>query len=147
MEHQNLSDLLRDLLRQEAAKQRQAPSKRSRHQPTKAELEQELAALKAALAAAEAEKTAHSTQIEQLQQEVQTWRDRAQALETELQNLQTRHQTLEAEFEEAKEVIRQLTAPQPYRFEDVGFKPLVNEVPIPNPNASPLGDAEIGWFD
>ncbi|MFN4279172.1 hypothetical protein [Thermosynechococcus sp.] len=143
MEHQNLSDLLR----QEAAKQSQAPNKRSRHQPTKAELEQELATLKAALAAAEAEKMTQNTQIEQLQQEVQTWRDRAQGLETALQELQTRHQELHAEFEEAKEVIRQLTAPQPYRFEDVGFKPLVNEIPTPNPNASHLGDAEIGWFD
>ncbi|URR35256.1 hypothetical protein NBE99_11525 [Thermosynechococcus sp. HN-54] len=143
MEHQNLSDLLR----QEAAKQRQAPSKRSRHQPTKAELEQELATLKATLAAVEAEKNAQRIQIEQLQQDVQMWRDRAQALETDFQELQTRQQELHAEFEEAKAVIRQLTAPQPYRFEDVGFKPLVNEIPTPNPNASHLGDAEIGWFD
>ncbi|AHB89324.1 hypothetical protein NK55_10410 [Thermosynechococcus sp. NK55a] len=143
MEPQNLSDLLR----QEVAKQRPASSKRSRHQPTKAELEQELATLKAALAAVEAEKTAHSAQIEQLQQELQRWRDRAQALDTALQELQTRHQALEAKFEEAKAVIRQLTAPQPYRFEEVGFKPLVNEIPTPNPNASSLGDAEIGWFD
>ncbi|BCX12053.1 MAG: hypothetical protein KatS3mg067_0991 [Thermosynechococcus sp.] len=143
MEPQNLSDFLR----QELAKQGQAPRKRSRHQPTKAELEQELATLKAALAAVEAEKTAQSAQIEQLQQELQRWRDRAQALETDLQELQTRHQALEAEFEEAKAVIRQLTVPQPYRFEDVGFKPLVNEIPTPNPNTSPLGDAEMGWFD
>ncbi|WP_298612764.1 hypothetical protein [uncultured Thermosynechococcus sp.] len=143
MEHQNLSDLLR----QEVAKQSQTAGKRSRQQPTKAELAQEVATLKAALAAAEAEKTAQNIQIEQLQQEVQTWRDRAQALDTALQELRARHRALEAEFEEAKQVIRQLSAPQPYRFEDVGFKPLVNEIPTPNPNASHLGDAEIGWFD
>ncbi len=142
MEHQNLSDLLRA----EAAKQSNPRPKRS-NQPTKAELEAQLAAMTAVLQAAQAEVTTHADRIRQLEQELQDWRDRCGELQRELEQWQARHEKLQAEFEEAKQVIRELSAPPPYRFEDVGFKPLVNEIPTPNPEASRLGDAEIGWFD
>jgi len=142
MEHQNLSDLLRA----EAAKQANPRPKRSGH-PTKAELEAQLATMTAALSAAQTEATAHADALLQLQQELQEWRDRYDQLQLDFEQLQASHTELQAEFEEAKQVIRELTAPHPYRFEDIGFKPLVNEIPTPNPDASRLGDAEIGWFD
>ncbi len=36
---------------------------------------------------------------------------------------------------------------RPYRFEDLGWKPLVNYIPTPKTPPAPLTDPDLGWLD
>ncbi|MDG2991919.1 hypothetical protein L3556_13400 [Candidatus Synechococcus calcipolaris G9] len=84
-------------------------------------------------------------EIERLEAQVSEQQKQLEALASQLEQFHD----LEKELEEAKETIRNLTAPvpKPYRFEDIGFKPMVNYIPEPSPEDKQLKDTDMGWFD
>lgn len=36
---------------------------------------------------------------------------------------------------------------RPYRFEDIGWKPLVNYIPTPQQSQEDLTETDLGWLD
>lgn len=147
VEHPNLGDLLR----QEVAKP--IPQKSSRRGgPTKADLEAQQAQLQAAFTSLQEQYQALETQLGDRNDEIQRLETQVREQQEQIDSLASQldpFQDLEKELEEAKETIRNLTAPvpKPYRFEDIGFKPMVNYIPEPSPEDKQLKDADIGWFD
>lgn len=108
-------------------------------------LEAELSEAMAQFQSLETQLGDRNAEIERLETQVSEQQEQLTALSTQLDQIDS----LETELAEAKQVIRDLTAPtpKPYRFENVGFKPMVNYIPEPSPEDKQLKDADIGWFD